>query len=525
MGKNCPKKKSRRLAVPIVSTLLLFLGCLFYFSARWYLYLYGDMGFNSVLVTLMTGIEGVETKIWISFVCNALGTTLICTLPPALWCCHRSRFKLRLGLGGRKITLSPVRPGLYLSAAVLVFLLGSWRAIQLVGLPQWLDNVGSASPLISQEYVSPDDVEITFPEKKRNLIYIYLESMETTFFSQEQGGAMEECVIPELYELARDNISFSETEEPGGWGYVNSTTWTTAGMLAQSDGLPLLTPFTRNKGTYLHTSRPMAAVTTLWDILREQGYYQAVMMGSDKNFSGLVNLFTGHGVDRVYDWYSAMDDGIVPQGYEVWWGIEDAKLYDYARQELPKVAAQGKPFLFTLLTIDTHVPDGYTCPDCPDIYDDPCKNVYACASAKLAAFLQWLQTQPFYEDTTIVICGDHLTMDVAMMRRNNVDDACRRVYNCILGSAVPAENTGSRLFTPMDMFPTTLAALGCQIEGERLGLGTNLFSGVPTLAEEMGLGALNTELEHSILPYMLRFVLTPGQRQWLLSLFPDLVPQ
>jgi phosphoglycerol transferase len=38
----------------------------------------------------------------------------------------------------------------------------------------------------------------------------------------------------------------------------------------------------------------------------------------------------------------------------------------------------------------------------------------------------------------------------------------------------------------MDIFPTTLAALGFEIEGDRLGLGTNLFSDKPTLWEELG---------------------------------------
>ena len=38
----------------------------------------------------------------------------------------------------------------------------------------------------------------------------------------------------------------------------------------------------------------------------------------------------------------------------------------------------------------------------------------------------------------------------------------------------------------MDMFPTTLAALGCKIKGERLALGTNLFSDKKTLLETYG---------------------------------------
>ena len=38
----------------------------------------------------------------------------------------------------------------------------------------------------------------------------------------------------------------------------------------------------------------------------------------------------------------------------------------------------------------------------------------------------------------------------------------------------------------MDMFPTTLSAMGAEIKGGRLGLGTDLFSGKQTLAEEIG---------------------------------------
>ena len=53
----------------------------------------------------------------------------------------------------------------------------------------------------------------------------------------------------------------------------------------------------------------------------------------------------------------------------------------------------------------------------------------------------------------------------------------------------------NRIFTTMDMFPTTLGAMGVNIEGNRLGIGTNLFSDSKTLAEEMGIDKLNTELK------------------------------
>ena len=42
---------------------------------------------------------------------------------------------------------------------------------------------------IEEYYVDPSDVTITFPEQKRNLLMIYLESTEVTFSSEEYGGA------------------------------------------------------------------------------------------------------------------------------------------------------------------------------------------------------------------------------------------------------------------------------------------------------------------------------------------------
>ena len=71
-------------------------------------------------------------------------------------------------------------------------------------------------------------------------------------------------------------------------------------------------------------------------------------------------------------------------------------------------------------------------------------------------------------------------------------------FNCLLDGmhTTYKENvTGNRDFSTMDMFPTTLAALGVQIDGNRLGLGTNLFSGQKTLPEKLGRGYINQELK------------------------------
>ena len=98
------------------------------------------------------------------------------------------------------------------------------------------------------------------------------------------------------------------------------------------------------------------------------------------------------------------------------------------------------------------------------------------------------------KDTTIIIAGDHLTMDSQYISRNVEDGYSQRVYNCIINSAVTSNTYKNREFTSFDMFPTTLASLGCNIPGERLGLGTNLFSGKKTLVEELGYSEFNHQI-------------------------------
>ena len=85
-----------------------------------------------------------------------------------------------------------------------------------------------------------------------------------------------------------------------------------------------------------------------------------------------------------------------------------------------------------MLTVDTHFEDGYVCEQCQNEFgDNQYANVMACSSRQVDAFVKWIQEQPFYENTTIIISGDHLTMDSDFC--NDVsDDLERSVYNAFI---------------------------------------------------------------------------------------------
>ena len=249
----------------------------------------------------------------------------------------------------------------------------------------------------------------------------------------------------------------------------------------------------------------MPGMTSLTDILHENGYDQTLMVGSDASFGGRREYFTQHGIDRVYDLFTAREEGLIPSDYwNEFWGFEDLYLFQYAKEKLTEIAQGNEPFAFTMLTVDTHHPDGYNCCYCNTNYDDHFEdyepgnqqfaNVISCSSRQVAEFVEWIQSQDFYENTTIIITGDHLSMNNAYHNIHTSSDYIRRVYNCVINCPTPAVRAKNRNFTTLDMFPTTLAAIGCEIEGNRLGLGTNLFSDRNTLYEEIGYSYLCDEI-------------------------------
>ena len=134
--------------------------------------------------------------------------------------------------------------------------------------------------IYQEQYVEPREVQYQFPKEKRNLIYIFLESMEVTYTSTRQGGAETYDLIPELRNLAQENINFSPNIGFGGSFTLPGTTWTMAAMVGQTSGLPLKLPFDGEK-YYGNYSKMLPGAWTLGDILGEAGYHQVLMMGSD----------------------------------------------------------------------------------------------------------------------------------------------------------------------------------------------------------------------------------------------------
>lgn len=369
------------------------------------------------------------------------------------------------------------------------------------GLLDYYVTSGTRSHLYENYYVDPADVAITAPANPKNLIYIYVESFETTYASQEAGGAQPQNYIPQMTALAQENLNFSDNGALGGFHATYGTTWTMAALLASTAGIPYGLPPAE---TTLADADYLPGAVTLGDVLAENGYVQEFICGSDGHFAGRQEYFELHGDYDVCDLYRCWEKGYVPEGYRVNWGMEDERLFEAARTEITELAGQGKPFNFTLLTVDLHAPNGFVCDWCPDGYPSDTATVAACSDRQVADFIAWCQTQDFWEDTVVVVTGDHPRMD------NNLVDGVayydRTVYNCFINTDTEvAGDPKARSFTTMDLFPTVLASLGFEIEGDQLALGTNLFSGKKTLLENQGGDWLSSESSKRSEYYLTKF--------------------
>lgn len=111
-----------------------------------------------------------------------------------------------------------------------------------IGVFEYEINLFKQTKIYDKYYVDGNGVDITFPDKKQNLIFIYMESMETTNASINNGGAQKVSYIPNLENYALKYDNFSSGEKLGGFVPVSGTTYTLAGMISQNSGVNFKLP-------------------------------------------------------------------------------------------------------------------------------------------------------------------------------------------------------------------------------------------------------------------------------------------
>lgn len=486
---NAAQEKKKYYALKIVSVLLFALGVAAFTGTIWGKGTFGEISTDQLIVNLFTPKEGTSDDVMITLWTGPVLQTAAATVVYILFVFSSRVLNYRRGEKEYCIFPAAIRRIVSIVLAVAVLVGGAAYGIKKFELVKIYKMYAIDAKFIENNFADPREVKMQFPEKKRNLIHIYLESMENSYLSTDMGGYVDENLMKPLTDLAKEGISFSHLDKGfGGPVATAGCTWSVASMVNMNTGLPMKVPVDGN--SYGTPGNFLPGAVTIGDILEAQGYEQSLMFGATAKFGGLNFFYESHGNFNILDYDAAKEKGWIPENYYVWWGYEDDKLFEFAKDELTRLYETGKPFNFVMETADTHFPDGYVSVNTPTPRDSQYANVIAYSASEVEKFVRWIQEQPFYENTTIVMVGDHNSMDKTFFK-NFDSDYIRTTFNLIINPAeglldIPEERRQNRWYFNGDMFPTILASIGVKIEGERLGLGTNLFSDVPTLFEENG---------------------------------------
>ncbi|EAY14215.1 hypothetical protein TVAG_373480 [Trichomonas vaginalis G3] len=310
------------------------------------------------------------------------------------------------------------------------------------------------------------------PEKKRNIIIICLESMDSTYISVKNGGCIGGSLIPYMEELALDenNAHFSHLKFPklGGMRTIPRTGFTLGATFGALCGIPYLgsNKFGGQTQGYLND------LSCLSELLNDHEYITSATFGCPSRDWGYGHIFEYHHYQKINPLK------VILKQYSKRFWYDDYITYDFFKGEVTSLSNQKRPFFAFMSTLDTHEP-GFTCKLCPEGDNDLFRAV-KCADNQLKNFVEWSKNQPWYNDTVILVFGDHFSRDNQVYTLALSKNYERTTYNIFINPSVKPEKTFERVFTPYDLMPSVLAAAGIKIKGDKLGIGVNLFSNIST---------------------------------------------
>lgn len=518
--RDCNMKKKANAKVKIwkviLSLLFILLTIMLVEVRRWTKVVCGDITFDEIVYYFMVPLEGTDSSLLPDYVSRVLldmpiliAFFAVLFVPDVFLWAHK-RFgeksikqdekESEEGVKSKKSVfqkilrvINQIRKFIIrrmLPISITAFLIALIVDIRGYGVDTWLKSRLQSSSLYEEYYVAMDEVPITASQEKKNLIFIMSESLEASFYRTEDGGAVEYDLLPHLSVLAKENTCFSTGNNLTGSIQVTGTGWSSAAMVSYMSGVPLIVPL--DDISMSKYSSVLSGVTTIGEFLETQGYYNVLFYGTEKEFAATGTFFSQHGNYDIYDFNTILDDGYV-ETRNKFWGCEDKTLFQYAEDKIIEISEKDQPFNVFIKTVDLHNPNGYICDLCKSTYRDSVggdlgrfMDIVCCQDRQIYDFVEWCKGQAFYENTVICIVGDHVGYSPVVENELVPDDYERTPLNIIINSNLAVSNSKNREFTPMDLCPTILASMGFQIEGDRLGIGTNLYSDRPTLMEELG---------------------------------------
>lgn len=176
------KSKVSKIISTILLGILLLIAITIFTVSLYIKNVFGNAQFEQLLFSLQFA-EGTSNDVIIDGVKYCLPIIIILSIVliiPVIIRLKKNTFlKINIKKKELKFQLFPLNHRIIYT--LIVFLLLTIYSFDSIGFFDYLIKQNQSSHLFEDYYINPDEVKITFPKEKQNLIYIYLESMESSY--------------------------------------------------------------------------------------------------------------------------------------------------------------------------------------------------------------------------------------------------------------------------------------------------------------------------------------------------------
>lgn len=262
--------------------------------------------------------------------------------------------------------------------------------------------------LKGNEYKDPESHAFFGSAKDRHLFVIQVESMQEFVLGQTING---QEITPNINELLKDSLNFENMFQQIGAGNTSDSEW-----LIHTSLYPKGMEATVN---YV-SGDPMPSMVSM---LNNEGYYTTTYHADKIEYWNRNKLYPTLGFDKFYSLEEIPNEDVIGIG------PSDKVMFEFAEQEIKKQLQDGEKIYANLMTMTSHTP--FIIPVSEKLLDiDPQVNGTYVGSylqsirytdEQIGNFVAFLKEQGIYEESVIVITGDHSGLHGTPMKEEDVE--------------------------------------------------------------------------------------------------------
>ncbi|WP_213519447.1 LTA synthase family protein [Paenibacillus montaniterrae] len=310
--------------------------------------------------------------------------------------------------------------------------------------------------------------------KGKNLIIIQMESLQNFVVNLKVEG---QEITPNFNKLINENYYFNKFYQQVGQGNTSDAEYVVNSSL-------YIPP--RGAATQMYADRELPSLPKL---LKQHNYESATFHTNVVEFWNRGELYESLGFDHYYDakFFGEEDT--------VFFGASDDVLYRKTVDKLVEMDAADNPFYAQVISMTAHHP--YTMPDdkklitLPERYEDTLVGDYLIAQnyadKALGEFVEDLKEKGLWEDSLIVIYGDHLGLPIYSLNSGELE-LMKEIYGrdytytdminiplVVINDGVTEGKVFEQIGGQVDLLPTIANLMDISLE-DQIHFGQDIFN-------------------------------------------------